>query len=391
MTYLCRVLVYLFVINYGSLLSASTDSGIKTESHVLKSKLGVEYSLTVILPPHYDPNSSAKYPVFYQLDGKNYADIYSRLLEALGNTDDIPRMIYIGIDTQDRFKYFTPHEKDSKSFHEESGVQIFIAGLKNEIIPFVESKYHCESYRILSGHSLGGLAVYETFLTVPMLFNAYFAFDSSLWFWDKHQTDVELSNLNSINKSIFFYANYGGKSVSSLDMYEGNMKYNKLIRNSIPKIAKISESVDEMGSHMSIPYSGLIHGLKELFFGFKLSENEIKSFQSPIDYERYLKDLSQRFGIKIDVKEMEVLYIAENSLHGKNPLKALAFAKYGKTKFPKNPDFLYLMGDAYKQSGNVDLGKEEIESACHMTAELNPSSHECRDPMKNEGSLEYDP
>ena len=60
------------------------------------------------------------------------------------------------------------------------GIAHFIQFMKNELIPYIETHYRTDPYRIFSGHSLGGLCVLYAFIHEPELFNAYIGISSSV-------------------------------------------------------------------------------------------------------------------------------------------------------------------------------------------------------------------
>ncbi len=78
--------------------------------------------------------------------------------------------------------------------------------MENDLIPYLDSKYPTAHSRIFSGHSLGGLAVVNTFFNHTNLFNAYIALDPSLW-WDQQKWikkyESEISKHDFKNKSLF--------------------------------------------------------------------------------------------------------------------------------------------------------------------------------------------
>ena len=59
--------------------------------------------------------------------------------------------------------------------------------MERELIPYIDSHYPTAPYRVLIGHSLGGLMVMNTFLNHTNLFNAYIALDPSMW-WDNNHS-----------------------------------------------------------------------------------------------------------------------------------------------------------------------------------------------------------
>jgi len=51
----------------------------------------------------------------------------------------------------------------------------FTEFLGKERIPYIDKKYPTQPYRVLMGHSLGGLRMANTPMMQPQLFNAYLA------------------------------------------------------------------------------------------------------------------------------------------------------------------------------------------------------------------------
>lgn len=106
-------------------------------------------------------------------------------------------MIVVGITNTNRVKDLTPtHSTDGTvmpSFLLETsgGGQNFTTFLEKELIPYIDSNYPSAPYRVIIGHSLGGLTVINNLINQDRLFNSYVAIDPSLW-WD---------NLNFLKQS----------------------------------------------------------------------------------------------------------------------------------------------------------------------------------------------
>ena len=60
------------------------------------------------------------------------------------------------------------------------GADAFLSFIEGELIPFVDKTYRARPYRVLAGHSLGGLFAIHSLTTKPKLFDAYIAIDPSL-------------------------------------------------------------------------------------------------------------------------------------------------------------------------------------------------------------------
>ena len=72
----------------------------------------------------------------------------------------------------------TPTVDKSKTY-QSGGADQFLDFIETEVITYVEKNYRTANYRTLAGHSLGGLAVTQSFIRSPGKFNAYFFFSGS--------------------------------------------------------------------------------------------------------------------------------------------------------------------------------------------------------------------
>ncbi|MBK9982142.1 MAG: hypothetical protein IPP15_06895 [Saprospiraceae bacterium] len=71
------------------------------------------------------------------------------------------------------------------------GLMVILSYLKNELIPDVDEKYRTISYRLLIGHSTGGLLAYYSLYKTPGLFHAILSIDGSTW-WNKGKVGKEV-------------------------------------------------------------------------------------------------------------------------------------------------------------------------------------------------------
>jgi uncharacterized protein len=131
-------------------------------------------------PPDLEESSLA-YPVIYLLDGHNLHNVCASFVQRYSDRDRIPRAIVAGIASTDRLRDFTPTEREA--YNGEcggGGAKNFLSFLSDELFPVVEEKYPTRDYRVLMGHSYGGLFVSYALVSRPELFRAYLA--CSPWF-----------------------------------------------------------------------------------------------------------------------------------------------------------------------------------------------------------------
>ena len=153
----------------------------------------------IYTPPSYRDTLHAlqRYPVLYLLDGDAHFHSVTGLLQILGTgvngTYVIPEMIVVAIPNTDRTRDLTPTHTDlaldgkpNAAFKTSGGGPNFLQFMKAELIPFVDSSYRTVPYRVLVGHSFGGIAAIQALYIMPETFNAYVAIDPSLWWDNRH-------------------------------------------------------------------------------------------------------------------------------------------------------------------------------------------------------------
>lgn len=131
----------------------------------------------LIVNPGDDTTTFSKpaYPVIYVLDGDAHVENLRIMIQELavnqGNTA-LPQMLIVGI----------PNTPGNRNRNLSDGREDFTKFLEKELFPYIEKKYATAPYRILIGHSLGGLFASNTLLHHKDLFNAYIATDPSIFF-----------------------------------------------------------------------------------------------------------------------------------------------------------------------------------------------------------------
>lgn len=160
-------------------------------------------------------NSKRRLPVVYVLDGDGHFSSVVGMIQQLstGGNNNCPKMIVVGITNTDRTRDLTPTHIDAdppfmdSTFSKTSGGgENFIAFMEKELMPHIEANYPTAPYKMLIGHSFGGLAVMQTFTHHTHLFNAYICIDPSMW-WDKQtllkQTEKALAEKKFEGKSLY--------------------------------------------------------------------------------------------------------------------------------------------------------------------------------------------
>jgi len=167
-----------------------------------------EQRALLIYTPYAVNRAREKYPVLYVLDGENNFRSAAAIVERLINTGVCPPMIVVGIPNTNRGRDLTPSAviNNSDGVKDSGGGEKFISFIEMELMPYLESAYSASTYKLLMGHSLGGLMVIHSLVHHPDLFNAYISIDAALW-WDGHriinESKVDIPKNNYENKTLF--------------------------------------------------------------------------------------------------------------------------------------------------------------------------------------------
>ncbi|MBX2973679.1 MAG: alpha/beta hydrolase [Flavobacteriales bacterium] len=152
--------------------------------------LGEDRILHIALPQGYHPDSAARYPVIYLLDGgadEDFIHIAGVVqFAAFPWIGWLRPSIVVGIANVDRERdltFPTTIAADKEKFPTSGGSMTFMHFIFEELFPFMAANYRTEWNYTLIGQSFGGLFAAEVLLKHPGLFHRYVIVSPSLW-WD---------------------------------------------------------------------------------------------------------------------------------------------------------------------------------------------------------------
>ncbi|HMG89211.1 MAG TPA: alpha/beta hydrolase-fold protein [Chryseolinea sp.] len=241
-------------------------------SNVLKEQRPIR----IILPKKYDPGLTDRFDVLYVLDGEWNTSLAEKVNEFLGHAKFIPgNMIIVSIPNyykngvNMRERDFTPtstENKDAKfswmkSSLNSGGAGNFLLFLKDELVPFVNSKYRANiENNILYGTSSGGLFAIYAYLNEPRLFKSYVTVEPSLW-WDKEYINriasEKLENNKGIRNTLWISSRDGGAQVEM-----GISGFDSLLKLKAPDGLQWKVEVYPNETHFSAIWKGIYDGLK---------------------------------------------------------------------------------------------------------------------------------
>lgn len=168
--------------------------------------------INVYMPPGYTGSPGARVPVLYMPDGGIAEDFLhvAGLVQVSVVNGTMRPFLLVGIENTLRRRDMTgptENEGDKKIAPRVGGSKEFRAFIRDELMPQVKGRYRTTNETAIVGESLAGLFVIETFLLEPGLFDAYIAFDPSLW-WNNQKlinsAGERLRAQPKLKKTIYF-------------------------------------------------------------------------------------------------------------------------------------------------------------------------------------------
>jgi predicted alpha/beta superfamily hydrolase len=188
---------------------------ISNDVHVIHSRvLHQDRQIYIHVPKLDSAHINKALPVLYLLDGENHFHILSAYIAYLTYWQVIPPIIVVGIINVDRVKDLTPTHslinfegKVNANYETSGGNEQFLNFIEQELMPYMEAHYKTSPFKILAGHSFGGLTAIHCMLMHPDRFDAYIAISPSLWFGNKYVlrlAEQKLPDLSIKGKKLFY-------------------------------------------------------------------------------------------------------------------------------------------------------------------------------------------
>lgn len=362
--------------------------------------LNEQRKVWVYVPNSWQPGSSQRYPVVYVLDGDGHfysvVGMIQQLSQVNGNTI-CPEMIVVGIPNTDRTRDLTPSHVDAdppfmdSAFSKTSGGgEQFASFIKNELIPHIDSLYPTEPYKMLIGHSFGGLTVMNIAMNHTKMFNSYISIDPSMW-WDKMNflkaTKKQLAEKKFTGTSLYLgIANTMEEGLDFDKVQKDTAVSTKHIR-SIIELDKELKSRKQNGlqyaskyygndDHGSVPLIATYDAFRFFFekYRFKLSFKDFTDSTADLaaKYAKHYQEVSQLFGYKVLPPENMVNGIGYEFLQQKQFTKAGRFFKMNVENYPDSYNVYDSYADYFAAIGDKTKAIEYLKKA--LVIKENPDS-----------------
>jgi uncharacterized protein len=253
-----------------SVASAPADS-FTIDSKVLNEKC----KIFIYLPENYI-TSKERYPVVYVLDGEYYFSFTADACVLLAQSRLAPDCIVIGITSNNRQRDFSPAlDEDSEQTQDlkfAGGADNFLTYLKMELIPTVDEKYRTLPYRIIIGHSTGGLLAYYSLYKTPDLFQAIVSIDGSTW-WNKGKVGRELIDYLGSHPAYKVKIFECRKDIKIPVRFPANVELLTYLEKKRPVGMEYNYLELPNETHGTIVFPGTYYGLKGIFSNYTYKQN----------------------------------------------------------------------------------------------------------------------
>ncbi|MEK8179840.1 alpha/beta hydrolase-fold protein [Flavobacterium buctense] len=316
--------------------------------------------------------SKQKYPVLYLLDGEAHFNSVVGMMEQLSANTIMPEMIIVGISNTSRMRDLSPTQVevdlpmlDAEAAKNTGGNANLFAFMEKELFPYIEKKYQTAPYRMLIGHSLGGLTVINAMVNYTSLFNAYVAIDPSMW-WDKmkflkdckvklaqnkfDKIDLYLGIANTLDPNMTIETVEKDTTKNS-DHIRSILALDKHLKANAQNQLNYKSKYYPDDSHNSLPLIAEYDAFR-FFFGFFKLDLTMEDFMSeglsfPQKIEKHFENVSTKMGYTIPPSEGIVNSLGYEVLGQKKFNQAEYFFKMNVKNYPESFNVYDSLGDYY--------------------------------------------
>ncbi|MBW2936784.1 alpha/beta hydrolase [Aureisphaera sp. CAU 1614] len=341
--------------------------------HIYKSKiLDEDRPIIISLPIGYE-TSNANYPVLYVLDGLGNIKHTVATAELLAESGLISPLIIVGIQSMDRAKDLTPSKAGEGVYGgaggagipQSGGAPLFLKFLEEELIPYVETTYRTHPFRILEGHSFGGLFSTFVLMQSPDLFDAFIIQAPALWWNNEEMIETAktfyMANF-SLNKTVYF--GIGGDD--GWGMRQELKRYVEVVNKNTPhgfrwKHEEVGDE-DHNQARLLLNY----HGLRFIFSDLKNTKFTIENF----DRTTFLKDeqnLISQYGEMTRRPAMDYVKLYAGLDEKGETTDAIVVLKRATEAYPKYVGLLNNLAKLYEKVNQIQRAISTYEEAIKVS------------------------
>jgi len=306
--------------------------------------LGEARPLQIYLPPSYD-SSRDSYPVLYLLDGDRSFHHVTGIVEFLSGSGRIPEMIVVSVPNTDRSRDLTPPAPGAGS--EVGGrADRFLRYLTDELAGWVGANHRTQPFRVLVGHSRGGLFAIYALVHRPESFHGYIAASPALWWNNRAVIHSARARLKRVPPPRFLYLTAGHES--------------RTITETVPELTRLLEEVKPAGlewkyrhleneNHYTTPHETVYDGLQMTFAGWQVPESTILA--SGLEgVEAHYAAVTRKYGFPVRPPKGMMAWIGDFLLQQEKIEEAIAVRKRTAELYPRSAEVHFSLGGALERA-----------------------------------------
>jgi predicted alpha/beta superfamily hydrolase len=356
------------VLSISSAAIAQPATGTVKRLTIKSAALGEDRIVLVRTPAGYETNKLS-YPVLYMTDGDAHMGHTASTIEFLVGNGRMADLIVVGVTNTDRTRDLTPAKSTTKNaagevqFSTAGGADNFLKFFETELIPEIEKQYRVRPYRILAGHSFGGLFAIHAMITKTSLFNSYIAVSPSLQ-WENFEAlkRAEAFLKNQKEMKVTLYTSIGNEPGRIGEAFD-NFKQ-VLEKTNINGFAWQAERLSDE-DHGSVVLRSHYFGLRKVYEDWQAPRNtETGAYLGGLQgVDAHYKKLSEKFGYSIPTPENLINNLGYQLLGQSKPDEAIAAFKANVERYPDSANVYDSLAEAYERGGRLDLAEPLYDKA----------------------------
>lgn len=290
----------LFIFYFSLLLIPFANANDEIMVEFQSSFLEEVRPIYVRLPADYNESEEKKYPTLYVLNSKDYFDWSSYIVELQASKNAIEDMVIVGL------PHIGNYYDDNYPFAESDSLESSLKAInhssyiREEVIPYIESKYNVNQGRVIIGHSLAGLFVSHLYTEFPDSFSTFVALSPSFQHAPQmvgHMRDF-FTNNQTVSSQIYM-------SLGKLEheqIQEGYNNITQVFSEYAPDDAIYYIGFMEDTDHLLAGFQGIYKAIAWLYADYTI-QSEIARNYSYDDYITHYTSLSKRLNYTIKPRE----------------------------------------------------------------------------------------
>lgn len=248
----------------------------------------------------------AAYPVLILLDGDEHFHLVASSVELLASTGRIPQLIVVGVSNSIRSRDLLPRPPGGDGSGDQ-GPKRFLSFIADELLPQIDRTYRTRPYRLLVGHSLGGLFTVYSLMNRPATFKGYIAVSPA--FADNRALVKQMEPFLLANKDLqgdlyMTMANEQGTQLGAA------WELSSLLQERAPRSFRWQFVRHPEETHFSVLHRSIYEGLQAVFHGWYVHDPFALYEQGGlVAIERHYQALSARIGYDVPVAERSLTVV----------------------------------------------------------------------------------